>query len=175
MRPNPLVILGSARGNGETFQAIHIAFPRGGVDIVDLLSLSISPYDYDGKNADDDFVSVVERMLKAEDIVFATPVYWYAMAAQMKIFFDRFSDLITRKKAMGRALAGKRIWVLATGTDRELPQGFEIPFKSTATYFAMHYCGICYLYTRDGGKSDPSLRERSRNSLIAWGAGIYGQ
>ena len=37
--------------------------------------------------------------------------------------------------------------MIATGTEPKLPEGFEIPFSSTAAYFGMIYRGIAYLQT----------------------------
>ena len=49
----------------------------------------------------------------------------------MKTFFDRLSSLITIDKAKGRALAGKAAWLIATGVEEYLPDGFEVPFVRT--------------------------------------------
>jgi hypothetical protein len=86
-------------------------------------------------------------MLAARAILFATPVYWYAMAGRMKTLFDRFTDLLSdRDQALrGRALAGRRIWTLAVGTDAEPPPGFYEPFRLTADYLAMDWQGGIYL------------------------------
>jgi len=87
----------------------------------------------------DDFQIVVGRMLEHQQIILATPVYWYAMSGLMKTFFDRLTDLLSNPEArkLGRALAGRNVWVLATGTDEKLPAGFGVPFQKTAEYFSM--------------------------------------
>ena len=46
---------------------------------------------------EDEFLKIIQAMIESDVIVFATPVYWYAMSGSMKIFFDRFSDLISLK------------------------------------------------------------------------------
>jgi len=141
----PLVILGSARPDGETRKAVDIAFPPGTASLVILPNYSIGGYDYGHANAGDDFAKLTETMAAAQTIVFATPVYWYAMSAPLKIFFDRLDDLTENLKAQGKALAGKSVWVIATGTETALPEGFEVPFARTAEYFAMVYRGAVYL------------------------------
>jgi multimeric flavodoxin WrbA len=143
----PLVILGSARVDGETRKAIDIAFAPGTVELHALTQHHISGYDYTHTNADDGFGVVADAMHAADRIVFATPVYWYAMSAPLKLFFDRLADLTENRKAQGKALAGKQVWVIASGTEPELPEGFEIPFARTAAYFGMVYRGIAYLQT----------------------------
>jgi putative NADPH-quinone reductase len=161
----PLVILGTARHRGETRRAVEISFPNETKDLVVVTDYKISCYDYCHENVTDDFLSVVKDMLKADTIVFATPVYWYAMSAQLKIFFDRLSDLLTVAKDKGRGLAGKQVWLLASGTEVVLPDGFEVPFARTAEYFGMRYRGAAYLYTGD----DMVKRRVSETALSDFG------
>jgi len=112
--------------------------------VVNLSSLSMSYYDYDHANREDEFIDVVNRLLEFKTIVFATPVYWYSMSAQMKTFFDRTSDLLNIRKSLGKALKGRNTYLVSTGTDMELPEGFEVPFKRTSDYFEMNYKGSFY-------------------------------
>jgi multimeric flavodoxin WrbA len=46
-----------------------------------------------------------------------TPVYWYTMSGIMKVFFDRFSDLLRIEKDLGRKLRGKSMAVISCGAD----------------------------------------------------------
>lgn len=142
----PIVLLGSSRSNGETRRAVDVAFGDQ-ADLVDLAMYDISAYDYGHANRDDDFLKVVDLMLKTDRLVFATPVYWYSMSATMKVFFDRLTDLTEIEKRKGRALAGKQAWLIATGTDEVLPEGFETPFAGTCAYFDLEYRGAAYMYT----------------------------
>jgi putative NADPH-quinone reductase len=143
----PLVILGSARADGETRKAVDLAFPRGTAEVMVLPDFAIGGYDYGHGNAGDGFDTIAAKMAAAEKIVFATPVYWYAMSAPLKIFFDRLTDLTENLKSHGKALSGKPVWVIVTGTDHVLPDGFETPFARTADYFGMDYRGAAYLCT----------------------------
>ena len=53
-------------------------------------------------------------MVQYEQIIFATPIYWYAMSAQLKTFFDRMTDLLTIHKPLGRQLRkGKKMFLIA--------------------------------------------------------------
>ena len=61
-------------------------------------------------------------------LFFASPVYWYSMSAQMKIFFDRLADLVTIEKERGRALQGKSCSLVATGGSDSAAEGFEKTF-----------------------------------------------
>jgi multimeric flavodoxin WrbA len=163
----PLVILGSARPDGETRKAVDIAF-AGRADLIILADRNIGGYDYSHRNDGDDFRSVVRAMLAHDRLVFATPVYWYAMSAPMKIFFDRLTDLLETAKTDGRAMKDKRCWMIATGTEETLPEGFETPFRGTAEYFGMTYHGCGYLYTG----TDADRRAADEAVLSKFGAAI---
>lgn len=139
-----LAITGSARGDGNT--ALAIAQLRRALDLaddqlIDLKSCRIEPFRYDPPPPADDFPKIVERMIAHRHIVFATPVYWYAMSGLMKTLFDRLTDLLLSPggRRLGRALAGRDIWLLASGTDDLLPDGFIEPFARTAEYFNMRW------------------------------------
>lgn len=101
--------------------------------------LTVGPFVYSRHDDRDDFLSVIGMMLASEHIVFATPVYWYSMSGTMKGFFDRLTDILLdpENRKVGRALAGRNVWLLATGTDECLPPGFHEPFARTAAYFGM--------------------------------------
>lgn len=145
-----LFILGSSRGDGETALLTRAVFRRLTIDhredaeFVDLGALKIGPYDYLGRNDGDDFLAVAQAMANARAIVFASPVYWYAMSGQMKIFFDRLSDLTGPYKPLGKRLADKIMFAVATGAAAEAPDSFTRPFADTADYFEMTWGGLLY-------------------------------
>jgi len=164
----PLVILGSARSDGETRRAVDLAFPSGTAELVVLPNFSIGGYDYRHFNANDAFGHIAPKMAAADRIVFATPVYWYAMSAPLKIFFDRLTDMTENWKALGKSLRDKPVWMIATGTETVLPEGFEVPFARTAGYFGMRYRGCAYLYTG----TDRARRADGEIALVRFGETI---
>ena len=144
-----LTIAGSARGDGNTAEAVaRLRLALDGGEVIDLASCRLEPFRYELPPARDDFLTIVERMLAHRHILIATPVYWYAMSGLMKTLFDRFTDLLLdpELRPLGRALAGRDLWLLATGTDEALPDGFEEPFRRTADYFAMRWRGSFYTW-----------------------------
>lgn len=103
-----LILVGSARSESNTLKTVDVLnYPEA--EIINLIDLNISPYKYHDTNREDDFMQVVSKMLEADLIVFATPVYWYAMSGLMKVFFDRLTDLLSgERKVLGRRLKRKR-------------------------------------------------------------------
>ncbi|HEY5462933.1 MAG TPA: NAD(P)H-dependent oxidoreductase [Hanamia sp.] len=145
----PLIISGSARGESDTKLYLDLIFNSSNKRVINLLDFNICHYNYDAKYpTTDEFDKLINEMLKHDTIIFATPVYWYSMSGHMKILFDRFTDLVTIKKEVGRKLKGKSILLFAVGADPEIPEGFEIPFKLTAQYLDMKYKGYIYFNTQ---------------------------
>lgn len=146
MMPAPtLVLLASARPAGHTAALISRVFAPAECVVADLLATPLAPYTYTGRYPPGDaFASLTGLLLAHEAVVLATPVYWYTMSGLLKTFVDRLTDLTTLAKPLGRQLRGKRLFVLATGTDAALPPGFEEPFRRTAQYFDMVFGGSLY-------------------------------
>jgi multimeric flavodoxin WrbA len=148
------ILLGSSNPKGNTSSLIdYIAKTKGG-DIFDLKDYQISPYDYQHRNIDDDFIGLINQLLKYDTIVFASPVYWYTMSAQMKVFFDRLSDLLSVKKELGRLLKGKTTAVIATGATEQVERSFEEVFTNSFKYLSMNYKGMLYCFCEDDFKLD---------------------
>lgn len=144
-KTKPLVIVGSARSDSNTLKLVNEVFAPGEANIMDLQNFFFEGYSYSQRYpANDEFNQLARAVHEAQTIVFATPVYWYAMSGIMKTFFDRLTDLTERHKAMGKQLAGKHTFLLSVGASPELPEGFEVPFRNSSIYFDMQYQGMLY-------------------------------
>ena len=142
MESKKVIIVGSSRSNGNTSAIAEKIAIDIKADIIDLRDYAISHYDYESKNISDDFLPLIRSILEKYDtIVFATPVYWYSMSAIMKVFFDRFSDLIKIEKETGRKFRGKNMFVISNSYDEELDYDFCMPFRLTANYLGINYLG----------------------------------
>jgi GrpB-like predicted nucleotidyltransferase (UPF0157 family) len=141
-----LALLGSAEGGRETENFLREKYAGFELKVVALHEQNFHAYRY-GKEAEAEpaFLALVEEMIAADLVVFATPVYWYAMGASMKLFFDRLSDLLRGPhQALGERLAFKKVKLLSTAAAGRLPMGFESPFALTALYLGMDYLGADY-------------------------------
>jgi len=101
------VILGTSRGDGNTRKLVDEFSVFSDAKVFDLADYDISFYDYEHHNQGDDFLPLMRELVAFDHIVYATPLYWYSMSAQLKVFFDRISDLLTIDKDLGRQLKGK--------------------------------------------------------------------
>ncbi len=162
MKKSPIVILGSSRSDGDTQIAVQNLLQGRAIPVVDLLLHNISYYDYDAENRDDDFITIAEKMIDHNPIILATPVYWYTMSAPLKTFLDRWSDLLSIRKDLGRALANKELYIIAC-YGNELQKDFEAPFSQTCVYLDMHYKGCYYYYSgKDLVKKDNNERVKEQ-------------
>lgn len=150
MSTKPLILLGSARKTSDTGKLVTSLFPGDSATVVDLLDYTIAHYRYDGLYPpEDDFPQLVELLQQQQQVVFATPVYWYTMSGLMKVFFDRLTDLVTLQKQTGRKLKGKQAFLIAVGAEETLPLGFEEPFRLTSAYFDMQFKATLYCRTSE--------------------------
>ncbi len=155
-----IVIMGSSRGDGDTMQLYKYVFADINHKFINLAEHKISFFDYNfAYEADDDFIKIAEEMIEYENIVFATPVYWYTMSAHLKVFFDRLSDLITIRKDLGRKLKNKRVFII-TAYGATMPIGFEEAFRQTCVYLEMEYVTCLYYYTGKHGNMAAFNSER---------------
>ena len=141
----PLVILGSARKDSNTLLVIENLLEEKDYTFLNLSDYVFVGYDYDNNYPENDqFLEIVDDMLAHDKIIFATPVYWYAMSSVMKTHFDRWSDLVRVEKPKGRAMAGKETFLVTQGSSDHMPLGFEVPFDLSSKYLDMNFKGYIY-------------------------------
>jgi multimeric flavodoxin WrbA len=155
---NKVIILGSSRTDGNTGRVVGQLKDLADWDVIDLGDHEFGFYDYEHRNLDDDFLPLIRRIIADyEVLVFATPVYWYAMSGIMKVFFDRITDLLDSEKSLGRKLRGKSLAALSCSAGDNLGENFWHPFAETAKYLGMNYLG--HLHTLAGADETENLKK----------------
>jgi multimeric flavodoxin WrbA len=139
------IILGTSRQDSNTRQFVNKLLMLSGATLFDLSNYDISFYDYENKNRNDDFLPLVQELMDFEHIVLASPIYWYCVSAQLKVFIDRLSDLLTIEKDLGRQLKGKSSSLLSTGNDEKCPDCFITPIEQTLKYMHIEFKGCDYV------------------------------
>ena len=108
-----LVLAGSPHKNGTSNTLVN-EFIKGAkdsgkeVEVIDLAKANLHPClgcDYCGMDGDccqkDDGNMILNKILEADSILFASPVYYYNVSAQLKTIIDRFyakTGRITNKR-----------------------------------------------------------------------------
>ena len=133
-----IIINGSLRKNGNTTELIQKIYPNQ--TSIQLIDFKIELYNYDEiYTENDEFLKTINQLIEFDEIVFATPVYWYSMSSLTKIFFDRMTDLISSQETIGRKLMGKKISVITSSIGNHLDDNFFLPFIETANYLHLDY------------------------------------
>ncbi|CAM1372552.1 flavodoxin family protein [Tenacibaculum xiamenense] len=160
-----IVIQGSSKSYGNTRSIINYLNSEENFDIIDLKTKNIGHFDYEFKNANDDFIPLIKNVITNYDtIIFATPVYWYSMSGILKVFFDRCSDLLYQEKELGRLLRGKNMAVISNSGANDLKEGFYMPFKESANYLGMNYLGNVHgWFTEDGSEITEEAKQQLKN------------
>ncbi|MBG6130019.1 multimeric flavodoxin WrbA [Aquimarina sp. EL_43] len=150
-----IIILGSSNSNGDTYKAASFVSQQMNYSIIDLKTKNISEFDYEFKNRDDDFHPLIHEIVNQYDlIIFATPVYWYTMSGILKTFLDRISDCLKIEKDTGRKLRGMEMAILSCGSDKQLKDGFHMPFVETSKYLGMKYIGDVHCWVENNTLPD---------------------
>ena len=106
---------------------------------------------------DDDMQALYPMLREADAIVYASPVYWFTVSAQMKLFMDRCYGMTSDIDVAGEhAFAGKRIGVvLAYGGDDPFDSGAINAirtFQDVFNYIPAEIVGIVYGYGSEAGE-----------------------
>ncbi|WP_163518353.1 flavodoxin family protein [Gelidibacter japonicus] len=142
MEKKTVLIFGSSRNDGDTYNLVKKIIALSDYDKIDLNDYNISYYDYEHKNLNDDYILLMKNLIaKYETFIFVTPVYWYAMSGIMKVFFDRFTDLLDNEIELGRELRRKKMAVITSSIGDNLGDDFWLPFVKTSNYLGIKYVG----------------------------------
>ena len=128
------VIYGSTRENGNTEELTEIVIQDLDVERIVLRNYEIKPI-HDQRHEEggfspieDDYDSLIERMMKHDTLIFATPVYWYSMSGTMKNFVDRWSQTMRDSNFPNfkEQLGTKKAYVIAVGGDNPRLKGLPL-------------------------------------------------
>ena len=149
------LITGSPRKNGNTFAMVE-AFVKAaeakGHEVVrfDAAMLQIGGCRacmtcYKSGKAcsfDDDFNRIAPHILDADAVVYAMPVYWYSIPAQIKGVIDRVFALVVG----GKEVAGKKCGILTCCEEHDatVMDGVTMPLKRTFDLLKWEFVGqVC--------------------------------
>jgi len=121
-------------------------------EVVDLGNQRMSAYDYEHLNRNDDFEPLMKRVLEHDQVIFATPIYWYSVSPPMKVFLDRISDFLELPDllAEGRRLRGKNAYVVCTSISDKPSAAFVEAFTETFDYLGMRFGGMAHVNCQNG-------------------------
>ena len=117
---------------------------------------------------DDDMQILYPSLREADAVVYASPVYWFTVSAQLKLFMDRcYGFGGDTDEPEDHALAGKRIGVVLTyGGDDPFDSGAVNAirtFQDTFNYIPAEIVGFVYGHASGAGqiKSDEDVMQQA--------------
>ncbi|MBR8661221.1 MULTISPECIES: flavodoxin family protein [unclassified Brevibacillus] len=149
------VIYGGTRPNGNTETLTKLAIQGIDAEEIYLKDYVIKPI-IDMRHAEegfpdvqDDYNSIMKRILPHDILIFSTPIYWYSMTGTMKNFIDRWSQTLRDPNFpdFKSKMAAKKAYVIAVGGDNPyitgLPmiQQFQHIFDFVGTTFEGYVIG----------------------------------
>jgi multimeric flavodoxin WrbA len=161
-----LIINGSPRKNGNCSVLIQNlaegVSENGGIsETICLQELKIAPCnacDACRKNKSkgcvikDDMVPLYSKVAQADAIVFASPVYWFNISAQTKLFIDRLYAVGEN----GNAFTGKKIGIILTYGDKDIYSSGGVNalrcFEDICTYVSAPLIGKVYASADKAGE-----------------------
>ena len=162
-----LVLQGSPNTDGST-ALLAAEFARGAqeaghdVEVVDVATLDMEPCTgcvacgYGGPCAlSDDFDGLRGKILDADALVFATPLYYYGMTAQLKAVVDRFCS--ANPRITGKRLKSALLSV-AWNDDDWTFDALEAHYDTLVRYLNLRDCGRVL----GGGCGTPGMTARTR-------------
>jgi multimeric flavodoxin WrbA len=150
--PDALALFASSRRNGNTGQLMDRIARELDIEVIDLATKKISAYDYEHRNRSDDFEPLMKRVLECDQLILASPVYWYGVSPPMKVFLDRITDFLDLPDLLadGRRLRGKQAWVVCTSIYPQVPPSFLGALVDTFDYLGITYAGIAHADCSEG-------------------------
>lgn len=126
------VIYGGTRQNGNTEILTEQAIQGITTEKIYLRDYKIQPiedlrHEEDGFRAiNDEYNSIIDRIMPHNILLFATPIYWYSMSGTMKNFIDLWSQTLRDDPSFKHTMANKKAHVIAVGADNPYVKGLPM-------------------------------------------------
>ena len=170
------ILAGSPNRNGSTNMLVN-EFIRGAeeaghsCEVVDVAHANIHPCTgcvacgYEGPCVQKDDVEIIRKKLLSTDmVVFATPLYYYGMSAQLKTLVDRFCAF---NSSLNRRHLKSALITVAWNADDWTFEALEEHYKTLVRYINFEDKGMVLGY----GCGAPGMTKRSRYMREAYELG----
>ena len=161
-----VVLMGSPNRKGSTSILVG-SFKKGAeeeghsCEVIDICHADIHPCTgcvacgYEGPCVQKDDVEQIRgKLLTADMVVFATPLYYYGMSAQLKTVVDRFCAY---NSSLNRRHLNSALLTVAWNADDWTFEALEAHYKTLVRYINFEDKGMVLGY----GCGSPSMTERS--------------
>lgn len=161
------VIYGGNRSNGNTETLTKKVTQGVVVEEIFLKDYVIEPI-IDKRHAEegfsevnDDYNSIIDRILQHDILIFSTPIYWYSMTGVMKNFIDRWSQTLRDNKYSDFKvqMSQKSAYVIAVGGDEPNMKGLPLiqQFRYIFDFIGINFDGYII---GEGNKPDEIIQDK---------------
>ena len=153
-------VFAGAKNAGAMVESVYLH----GMDIQPCDACDVGQDGYEGCIIEDDMQSLYPKITAADAIVIASPIYWFTISAQTKLFIDRWYAL---ESEQGSTLRGKQLGVVLVYGDTDLYTSGGInaihTFESIARYIGMEIAGMVYgtAYELGEAEKQPDLMAKA--------------
>lgn len=171
-----IVLMGSPNRKGSTSILVE-HFTEGAkeaghdCEVIDVCHADIHPCTgcvacgYEGPCVQHDDVEMIRRkLLNADMVVFATPLYYYGMSAQLKTVVDRFCAY---NSSLNSRHLKSALLTVAWNADAWTFEALEVHYRTLVRYINFEDMGMLLGY----GCGTPSMTNRSRYPKEAYKLG----
>lgn len=144
-----ILLNGSMNIDGNTARLAREVFQDCEYTSIHLAEYHINQIGQGSGEHSDDFQKILDQLIRADDIVIGTPVYWSSMSGYLKTFIDRFAD------ALDAPLAGKRVYLIIQGTD----PSDAIPFIRNVIEHLCHRFNMKYMGLATSSRNTAKLHK----------------
>lgn len=146
------VITGSPRKNGNTMAMVEAFIKAAEAKGHEVVRFDAAMMHIGGCHAcmtcyktgkacsfDDDFNLIAPHILDAGAVVYAMPVYWYSIPAQIKGVIDRVFSMVVG----GKQIAGKKMGLICCCEEHDIKvmDGVKVPMERTAALLQWEIAG----------------------------------
>ncbi|WP_171041640.1 flavodoxin family protein [Pseudoalteromonas phenolica] len=147
---NTIILFSSANQTGNTYQltqAVRSQLDETHTRYFNLDSHNYADYNYHNFYSRDDFYDIADALEWADNIVFASPVYWHGVTSNMKRLIDRITELTENPeiKHIGKGLKDKKGFVLTTSASKDVCPVFAGFFEKVFHCFDIHMTELLHL------------------------------
>ena len=173
---NIIVLMGSPNRKGSTSILVE-SFKKGAeesrhtVEVIDVCHADIHPCTgcvvcgYEGDCVQrDDMLNVRQKLLGCDMVVFATPLYYYGMSAQLKTVVDRFCSF---NSSLNRRHLKSALLTVAWNADDWTFDALTAHYKTLVRYINFEDMGMILGY----GCGSPSMTRACKYPELAYKLG----
>ena len=173
---NITILMGSPNPRGSTALLVE-AFVRGATErghaceVIDVCRADVRPCTgcvrcgYEGPCVQKDgMVAIREKLLQTDMVVFATPLYYYGMSAQLKTVVDRFCAF---NSSLNSRHLKSALLTVAWNADDWTFDALRAHYQTLVRYINLEDMGMVLGY----GCGTPAMTKRSRYSEQAYRLG----